>query len=122
MRHGINILFGGLILLGLSGTALAQAHLPPNPVRDTKGHLRQIADALEKYRAHCGAYPVTEAGLQALAEKSACSGVLLKKIPRDGWGNFIEYASDGKTFYVKSFGRDKLPGGSGLDADIELKK
>ncbi len=42
--------------------------------------------------------------------------------PRDSWGNEYLYQSDGKTFEIKSLGKDGLPGGDGPNRDISSKE
>jgi general secretion pathway protein G len=84
--------------------------------------MHKMAVALRKYKAACGAYPITEAGLDRLTQELNCkgshSGALLKEIEKDAWGHDIVYESNGKSFKLVSLGRDGKAGGAGLDSDI----
>jgi len=88
------------------------------------------------YQAACsfnmdvGHYPSEEQGLMALLEQPADAdrwgGPYIEnwtKIPLDGWGNEYKYMfftdDNGRDFAkVICLGKDGLPGGSGLKADI----
>lgn len=92
--------------------------------------MQNIAGALQEFRRYCDQYPAEEqGGLEALIHKPSggkeCkryppNGILEGgQVPVDPWDNPYEYKSDGKTFTLKSYGKDGMPGGEGDDADIE---
>ena len=44
-----------------------------------------------------------------------------KDIPKDAWGQPFHYESDGIEYEIVSYGKNKRPGGEGVDADISSK-
>ena len=87
--------------------------------------IRNIANALEFYRLDNRYYPSTEQGLEALVnvpagmpEAKNWQGPYIKKVPVDQWDNAYVYVSQGRTFQLKSLGRDGTEGGEDIDADI----
>ena len=94
--------------------------------------LRTVSAALKMYRLDNGAYPTTEQGLEALAEKPTSAPVpttfpqegYLGEVPRDPWDRPYVYRSPGANggFDLMSLGKDGKPGGEGIDADITAKR
>ena len=92
--------------------------------------LRAIAGALELYRLDNRTYPNTMQGLSALVERptlapepvSWASGGYLTVMPQDPWGGIYVYRFPGTEgrFDLTSLGADGQPGGSGVNADIQL--
>lgn len=87
--------------------------------------IKELSKNLDTYNLDCTQYPTTDQGLQALAQNpgsEACPNwgpdPYLRSIPKDPWGMPYTYESDGSKFVLKSFGKDKKPGGSGYDRDI----
>ncbi len=80
----------------------------------TQNALTSLAFILRSYRLDCRTFPTTEQGLAALSQKPSkkplCqryskSGYLFgKPLPKDAWSAPFHYASDGKTFTLKSTG------------------
>lgn len=95
-------------------------------VTAAKAQIEQLMTALGTYKLDTGQYPTTEEGLQALRVKPADAAqwngpYMDKEIPKDPWGTDFVYRfpgehGDGPDLF--SLGRDKQPGGEGLDADI----
>ena len=52
-------------------------------------------------------------GLQTLVDSKT-----LEKMPLDPWGHTFAYVVESGQPIVTSYGRDGIPGGEGLDADI----
>lgn len=85
-----------------------------------------IMQALKLYRLDNGAYPSTEQGLRALAEKPTTGTVpgnwhkYLERLPNDPWGNPYHYLNPGTNgeIDVFSLGADGKPDGEGTSADI----
>ena len=124
-----------ITLIGLAGTFVVGKifdNLKEGQVSSTKIQMKHLGDRLQEFRRHCGLFPTTEQGLDALINKPAggkeCKryqpGGYLNdgKIPLDPWDNEYIYESDGKTYKIKSFGADGIEGGEGFDADIESDK
>ncbi len=87
--------------------------------------IKELAKQLDTYNLDCNQYPTTDQGLQALISNpgsEACPNwgpeAYLKSIPKDPWGVPFVYESDGAKFTLKSYGKDKKPGGSGYAKDI----
>ena len=88
------------------------------------GAMDAFAKALDAYRIDNGQYPSTQQGLAVLVQ--APSGVatwrgpyLQGDVPQDPWHMPYQYQSpgaNGKDYELRSFGRDKVPGGTGDDA------
>lgn len=102
--------------LGRSNTKVAQAQL------------HALADALDHYRVDVGRYPSTEQGLAALlvapAGEARWQGPYLRRgLPLDPWGRPFLYTGPkaGTDLALRSLGRDGAAGGSGEDADVELR-
>ena len=79
------------------------------------------------YRLDNFAYPSTEQGIDALANKPADpnvknwkSGGYIPRVPKDPWGNEYLYLNPGTNgeIDIYTLGRDGQPGGEGIDADI----
>ncbi|NTZ42456.1 type II secretion system major pseudopilin GspG [Altererythrobacter sp. SALINAS58] len=90
--------------------------------------LRTISAALKMYRLDNGAYPTSQQGLAALAERPIAppqpanwspSGYL-DQVPVDPWGQPYAYQADGSGFAITTLGADGTVGGEGPDADITV--
>ena len=89
--------------------------------------IRELADAVEMFRADNGFYPSNDVALRALVEKPSNAKVWppdgylkSKTLPDDPWGNEYLYLcpGNGGPFDVVCYGADGREGGSGLDADL----
>jgi general secretion pathway protein G len=130
-EHGMTLIeimiviaiIGGLLTV-LGTTAFNQ--FEKSRVDTTKISMKTISNALEAYNLSCNTYPTTDQGLASLVTKpagDACSnwgpGAYLKKAQtKDAWGKEFIYESDGGTFELKSFGKDKKEGGEGYAKDL----
>ncbi|MEP7063745.1 MAG: type II secretion system major pseudopilin GspG [Betaproteobacteria bacterium] len=93
-----------------------------------KSDIAAIVAALKLYRLDNQRYPTSEQGLNALIAKPEAPpvppnwkpGGYLEKLPKDPWGSPYQYLSPGlkAEIDVFSFGADRQPGGSGVDADL----
>jgi general secretion pathway protein G len=90
-------------------------------VQQTKIVMGEVTQALQLYYVDCGSYP---SSLEGLLENvgNECSSwgpePYMKKYPQDAWKNDLIYEQSGSSYILKSLGRDRKEGGSGLDADI----
>ena len=88
----------------------------------------KVEQYLGLYKAACNEFPLTTDGLEALARKppGKCPKwgprPYVNFIPKDPWGRDWSYASDGKTFALKTLGKDGVPGGIGPDSDFTYDK
>lgn len=123
-----------LTLIAIGGTFVVNTlidRLNEGQVSAAKSQIKNYATLLEDYRRYCNRYPSTDEGLDALIEKPAES--TCKRYPPNGfiqggklqddpWGAPYEYESEnGRSYVIRSFGRDGQPGGDGFDADINSK-
>ncbi len=100
-------------------------------VGTTNSTLHTVANALDLYKLDNHQYPTTQEGLDALIHQPASAKNWLKDgyikggLPKDGWGNDLQYVSpgsNGRAYDLYSFGGDGKEGGSDTDADIFLEK
>ena len=95
-------------------------------ITTAKAQIDAFDKALQAFRIDVGRYPTTGEGLKVLVETPANEprwrGPYLKdSIPLDPWGRAYEYrvpSARGKDYDLTSYGRDRAPGGTGDDADI----
>lgn len=124
-----------LTLLGITGAFVGGKlfdSLNEGKQSATRININNLSDRLKEYRRHCGIYPTTDQGLEALVSKPSSgkpcerynSGGYIEsgKVPKDAWDNEFIYESDGKTFKIISFGANGEDGGEGFDANIDSSK
>jgi len=120
-----------LTLMGIAGTFVVgklYERLQEGQVQSAKIQIKGLGDRLRDFKRHCGYYPSTEQGLDALIEapttgrecKRYAPGGYIDggKIPLDPWDNEYMYESDGRNYTIISLGNDGIEGGEGSDADI----
>jgi general secretion pathway protein G len=124
-----------LTLLGLAATFIAGKvfdSLEEGRVKAAKIQIKKIEERMMEFRRHCGYYPTSDQGLDALVEKPS-SGKECKrynpggyiqggKVPLDPWDNEYIYESDGRKYSIISLGADGMEGGEGFDADLDSKE
>lgn len=100
-------------------------------VGTTQSTLATVSNALDLYKLDNHKYPSTQEGLDALINKPASAknwmagGYIRGGMPKDGWGNDLQYVSpgaNGRAFDLYSFGADGKEGGEDNDADLFLEK
>lgn len=112
-------------LMAVIGTG-ANSMLQKSRVENAKIQMKEIGNKLEAYNLSCNSYPTTEQGLSALSENpgaDVCANwgpepYLTKKNMKDPWGKEFMYESDGGTYMLKTFGRDRKEGGDGYEKDL----
>lgn len=120
-----------LAIIGLvAGVVAPQVlrYLGTAKINTTQTQMANIASALDLYYLDVGAYPPQETGLSALVSAPAgvagWNGPYLKTDAalKDGWGKPLVYSvSAEQSVTVQSYGRDGMPQGEGLDADLVQK-
>jgi len=101
----------------------------PDQARATaaRADIAAIVGALKLYKLDNGTYPTTDQGLVALVKKPDRGEIprnwtkpYLDKLPMDPWQTDYQYLNPGIRGEVDVFslGKDRKPGGEGLDADI----
>jgi len=85
-----------------------------------------VSSALDMFKMDNGMYPDTEEGLKALVSNpdsdkypAYASKPYMKRVPKDSWGQPIQYIKTENGFDLISFGPDRKEGGSGDNADIK---
>jgi general secretion pathway protein G len=94
-----------------------------------KADIKALEESLALFRLDSGIYPTSEQGLDALVElpsrgqapRNWRSGGYIERIPLDPWDNDFVFASDGRTYVIRSLGADRREGGEELDADIDSR-
>ncbi len=91
--------------------------------------MSSTASALDMFKMDNGMYPDTEEGLKALVSNpdsdkypAYSSKPYMKRVPKDSWGQPIQYIKNGDNFDLVSFGPDRKEGGSGDNADIHYSQ
>lgn len=95
-------------------------------VTAARAQLDALDKALQSYRIDTGRPPNSAQGLKALvtrpADEPRWRGPYLQgEVPLDPWGMAYQYRSPadaGKEYEVLSFGKDRVAGGAGDDADL----
>lgn len=94
--------------------------LSESEVTEAKAQIRNFKTALTSYRIAYSKFPTTQEGLNALVQNPKQKNFLdSSQVPNDPWGNPYVYSSEGKSFKIVSYGADGVPGGTGVDADID---
>ncbi len=98
-------------------------------VTKARADIKAIEEALAMYKLDNGRFPGTEQGLTALVEQPTTGelptryreGGYLERVLTDPWNNDYLYASDGRSYVLRSLGADGQEGGEGFDADINSR-
>ena len=116
------------LLTGIVGPRFL-AQISRSEVTTAKAQIDAIDKALQAYRIDMGRFPDTAEGLAALVRSDANDprwrGPYLKgELPNDPWGMPYQYRipsqQPGKDYELFRFGRDRVAGGTGDDADVQL--
>lgn len=113
------------LLAGYVGPKLF-GQIGKSEVKVARAQMDAFAKALDQYRIDVGRYPTSSQGLAALLQQPAgearwAGPYLSKAVPQDPWGQAYGYKSPGdhSDYDLWSTGRDRQPGGSGEDADLQ---
>ena len=124
-----------VVILAILGTLVAPqilGRIDEARVTKTKNDLRLYESALDLYRMDNFKYPTTDQGLESLVRRPNDPNLknyrpegYVKQLQRDPWGHDYVYVSpgtNGAPYDLLSLGADGQPGGTGLDADINLRE
>lgn len=104
----------GLSVIKATDSGKAEARVRNAKVAQAMRSVDAFAEALGRFRFHCGAYPTAEEGLEALASKDVKRdgwiGPYVKKIMPDPWKNAYVYELTNGTPVVLSTGPDGVRG------------
>ncbi len=91
--------------------------------------MSSTASALDMFHMDNGMYPDTEEGLKALVANpdsdkypAYSTKPYMKRVPKDSWGQALQYIKTGDKFDLVSFGPDRKEGGNGDNADIRYSQ
>lgn len=119
-----------VIILGILAAIVAPnviGRIDDAQITKAKTEIRNLESSMKFYRLDNFAYPTTEQGIDALANKPADpnvknwkSGGYIPRIPKDPWGNEYLYLNPGTNgeIDIYTLGRDGQPGGEDIDSDI----
>ncbi len=120
-----------LTLLALAGTFITGQifdQYEEGRVKSAKIQIQNLEQRLQEFKRHCGFFPTSDQGLDALVQKPgggreckryAPNGYIAGgKLPADPWENEFDYQSDGKKYVIISYGADGVEGGEDWDKDI----
>lgn len=120
-----------MVIIGLLASYVGPryfAQLGKSEQGAAKAQIEALAKALDTYRLDTGAYPTTDAGLQALLVKPGNEvkwrgPYLQKDVPLDPWGRPYNYRSPGAKddFDLLSYGKDGQIGGDADNADVSFR-
>ena len=107
-----------ILIIGLLATIVIINVMPATDqaaVTKARADIATLESGVEMYRLKHMNYPGGD-GLQLLVSER-----LVKRLPKDPWGNPYRYAApgrDGREFEIYSYGADGREGGEDQDADI----
>lgn len=113
------------LLTGIVGPRF-MAQVSRSEITTARAQMDALDKALQSYRIDTGRFPTTAQGLKALVTQPADDprwrGPYLQgDVPADPWGTPYQYrtpGTQGRDFELLSYGKDRVPGGTGGDADI----
>lgn len=116
-----------LIVLAILGTIMTMVMTKVNDSRNrakqkqTQLELNSWSEAVNMYYNDCGKYPTSLEGIKK--GDGDCSawdpGAYSKLNTRDPWGGEFVYSATGSGYSIKSLGKNKAEGGTGMDSDAE---
>jgi general secretion pathway protein G len=120
-EHGFTLveLMVVILIIGLLATIVIINVMPATDqaaVTKARADIATLEQGMEMYRLKHMNYPGGGDGLQLLVSER-----LVKRLPKDPWGNPYRYAApgrDGREFEIYSYGADGREGGEDQDADI----
>jgi general secretion pathway protein G len=90
----------------------------------TNVKMRQIGDLVNQFQFRYGSFPASINDLYECSDRSgqACVPLTTREELVDAWRTPLQYSleNSGRTFRIRSLGRDKREGGTGADADISF--
>jgi len=94
-----------------------------------RADIAAIEQALNLYKLDSGDYPTSEQGLEALVDEPTTGDAprgwrengYMERVPLDPWDGSYLYASDGRSYVLRSLGADGEEGGDSYDADIDSR-
>jgi len=113
-----------VIILGLLATLVtvnAPSMIHRHRVKIAKRNIESLQNAVDIYYTEMGTYPKKLSDLVSAQDPSGEPIKIIKRVPKDPWGNDFVYVVPGKEneeYSISSLGADGQPGGEGRNADI----
>ncbi len=116
-----------LVVVGACALVTLTQVLPPSRHQDTQqvwSDLLSLESAVHLYRLNTGRHPSHVADLLAKPSNvTGWRGPYLADDPVDPWGNpYVFRHHAGRVYELLSYGPDGLPGGTGADTDVVLRR
>jgi general secretion pathway protein G len=113
-----------VVILGLLATLVtvnAPAMIHRHRVKIAKQNITMVQNAVDMYYSEMGKYPATLNDLVAAKDSSGTDLKIIKKVPKDPWGNdfvFVVPGQGGEDYSISCYGADGQQGGDSRNADI----
>jgi len=126
LRAGFSLveLMAVIVILGILATVATvsvKGYLVAAKQGVARTEIASICNGLDTFDTLNGRYPSNEEGIEILAQPSErFPEPILKKVPKDPWGNPYQYIHPGQVsaYEVICLGQDGREGGTGADKDI----
>ena len=109
------------LLVGLVAVN-APSILHANRVKTARMNIQMLQDKIDIFYADTGKFPTDLNELVKFKLKDGTDLQIIKKVPKDPWGNDFVYVVPGKEnedYSISSLGGDGQAGGEGKNADID---
>ena len=110
-----------VVIIGLLATLVtinAPAIIHRQRVKAARNNIARLMNAVDTYYVEVGKYPQALKDLVASGKKDI---KIIKKVPKDPWGNEFVYRLPGlhnEDYSITSYGADGMEGGDGKNVDI----
>jgi len=113
-----------VVILGLLATLVvmnAPAYIHRQRVKVARTNIEMLEAKVDIFYSEMGRYPKTLDELVSAKDSAGIDLKIIKKVPRDPWGNAFVYVvpgQGGEDYSISSLGADGQAGGDGPNADI----
>ena len=113
-----------VVILGLLATLVtinAPSMIHRNRVKMAMRNIEALQNAVDIYYSEVGSYPKSLSELVKAKDQDGIELKIVKKVPKDPWGNDFVYVVPGKSgedYSISSLGADKSVGGTDKNKDI----
>ncbi len=113
-----------VIILGLLATLVtinAPSMIHRHRVKIAKRNIESLQNAIDIYYTEIGTYPKKLSDLVNAEDSSGDPIKIIRRVPKDPWGNDFVYVvpgKEGEDYSISSLGADGQPGGDGDNSDI----
>jgi len=113
-----------VVILGLLATLVvmnAPAYIHRQRVKLSRTNIEMLEAKIDMFYSEMGRYPKSLDELVSAKDSAGIDLKIIKKVPRDPWGNGFVYVvpgQGGEDYSLSSLGADGQQGGDGRNADI----